>query len=48
MAYALALHESAVPVGRELGFGVRVSVRAYASRVGVSRLLVPSAPVGKW
>ena len=48
MARALALHESAVPVCRGLGFGVRVSVRAYASLVGASRLLVPSAPVGKW
>ena len=48
MARALALHESAVPVCRGLGFGVRVSVRAYASPVGASRLLVPSAPVGKW
>ena len=48
MARALALHESAVPVCRGSGFGVRVSVRAYASRVGASRLPVPSAPVGKW
>ena len=35
MARALALHESAVPVCRGLGFGVRVSGRAYASLVGL-------------